>query len=605
MKTIELTNSLAEQCSGVLVDVLRDPSDGRVRAVCLPSFELFSRPIPLRHFSSVALILGSSGLIWVVSMKSLPWTENLVSKVDEFLMCQFGTLSWPHLETALGEYIEHSVVLHKVCLLDEHRSLLQIPGLADAIIRRWMSVQSALPGIVELRSMKSDLIREIHFSADQALAQFASHFEPDLASVSGPIGVRLDKYNYLSHPNHQRARLQFAKAFPLLADLVCSADMNSLWSALGRKVDDLRSPVLFLSEALEVSPVSVRALNGVSTNDVGQYFFEHTTELISILDAFPKEFLPKLPEHWQALQQQFDISKQFFGRSPAALSLVKSRVASLRFGIQFNQPVVHLDAENIHKVERLRSGLIQATYSYYGIDKNQVFGIQRRAKISQRIDRFLGRLSWSRLLAFSRKFEKCYAETVEKNSDSIKFISEQKYYNFCPDGKFVTAGGWSVHCLSSSEELKSHGLQLGVCLATAGYRAVFHEACYLGKATIFAIHDKLGEVRSTAEFRLTMGKTTTSESVIRFQLVQHTGKKNQPVGIAEKEALESLRTLFSSAVWQAHARNGMRSINLRNTYSNQDSGVSAALFMTSLLAFRTTFKDKSSELLKQFSGEQE
>lgn len=606
MRTFELTNSLADPSNGLPVEVLRDSSDGRVRALWLPSAELVATPIPLRHFSSVALIHGSSGQIWVVSMMNHLWTEALVSKVEDFLSQHFESLSWSYLETALADAVEHAVVLHKVCLLDAQLSLLQIPCLADAIIRRWISVQAALPEIAELRSMKNELIRQIHCSADRALVQFMSLVEPNLACVSGPIGLRLNLYNYLCNTTHQRGRLQFTKAFPLLADLVCAADMKSLWRDLGRTVDDLRSPVLFLSEALEVSTASVRALNGVATADVGNYFSQHTTELLSILNAFPKEFLPKFPQHWRVLQQQYDLAKTFFGRSPAALVLVKARVAhSLRFAVQFKHQEVQLKTEDVHKVERLRAGLVQATYSYYGIDKNQALGIQRRAKISQMIDRFLGRLSWSRLLAFSRKYEKCYAAAIEKNLDAIQFLSGQTYFNFCPDGKFVTTNGWSVHCLSSSAELEADGLQLRNCLATSGYRAIFHESCFRGQTAIFAIHDQLGVARSTAEFHLSIGKTTTSESMIGFQLVQHTGHKNQPVDSATKEALESLRAQFPSPVWQTHALTGIRSIFLRNTYRVQDSGISAAHFMTSLIAFRATFKDKSDEFLNQFSGEHE
>lgn len=116
-----------------------------------------------------------------------------MSKVEDFLSHHFESLSWPYLETALTDAIEHAVVLHKVCLLDEQLSLFEIPRLADAIIRRYISsVQVALPEVAELRSMKSELIREIHCSADRALVQFMNLVEPSLACVSGPIELRLN-----------------------------------------------------------------------------------------------------------------------------------------------------------------------------------------------------------------------------------------------------------------------------------------------------------------------------------------------------------------------------------------------------------------------------
>lgn len=542
----------------------------------------------------------------MVSLMNHTWTPELVSKAQAYLTDRFESLPWQQLEVGLSDAIEHALILHRVCLLDEQLSLLEIPRLADAIFRRWMTFQSTLPEVAVLRRMKAELMLRIHRSADLAVAQFMCHVDAKIASVSGQAGLNLDMYNYLANVTHQRARLQFAKAFPLLASLACSADTKSLWRELGWTVDDLRSPVFFLSKELKVSTAAVRALNGVAAADVGPYFYEHPRELLALLDAFPKEFLPKFPEHWRVLQQQYGVAKQFFGRSPAGSVLVRARVAhSLRFAVQFNHPEVQLNQEDMHKVERLRTGLVQATYSYYGIEQNHSLGIQRRARINQMIDHFLGHLSWSRLLEFSRKFEKCYAEAVNQNLDAIKFISAQKYFDFCPQGKFVTSNGWFVRCLSSSAELKTHGLQLGVCLATPGYRAVFHEQCFLGKATIFAIHDQLGEARSTAEFHLSMVKTTTKESMVRFQLVQHTGHQNQPVDSAAKGALESLQGAFSTPAWQTHARNGIRFSLLRNTFSSQDSGISAAHFMTSLLAFRVTFRDKADKLLHQFSGETE
>ena len=599
MSVQEFTDSVADP-----VVVVRDSSTGVVKAVWLPSAELFSEPAPLRHVSSTALIHGS-GHIWVVSLVNLAWTEDLVFKAKEYLTDRFESITWERLETGLSDAIEHPLVLHKVCLFDEHLTLLEIPRLADALLRRWMSLQAVLPEVAELRRMKAEMISNIHGSAAPAVTEFMRLVDTDAACVCGEVGLDLSMYNYLGNPTHQLARLQFVKAFPWLANLVCSAEAKSLWRDLGRMVDDLRSPVIFLSEQLEISGAAVRALNGVAVADVGPFFHEHPMELLSLLDAFPKEFLPKVPEHWRVLQEQYDVAKKFFGRSPAGLVLVKARVAhSLRFAVKFNHPKVQLDGEDVHKVERLRTGLAQATYSYYGIEKNHSLGIQRRAKISQMIDRFLGQLSWSRLLEYSRKFEKSHAEAIEKNLDAIKFISGQKYFDFCPGGKFVTSRGWSVRCLSSSAELRTHGLELGICLATPGHRATYHEECFLGKTVIFAIHDQLGGARSTAEFHLSSVKTAAKEREVHFQLVQHTAHSNRPVDSATRDALESLQAQFCSPVWQTHARNGIRVSLLRNTYSSQDSGISAAHFMTSLQAFRGTFKDKADELLDKFSGDQ-
>jgi len=585
------------------VEVLGDASDGRLRAIWLPSVGLFSQPVPLRHFPSTTFIHGSSGQIWIISMTNYPWSSDLVSTAEEFLLHQFEAMSWSHLEAALSEKLGHAVVLHKDCLIDGPLSLLKIPSLADAIIRRWISAQTTSADVAELRSIKSELIDRIQMSAEISVANFFRFVNSEIASIACQNGLRLARYNYLANPTHQKARSQFAKAFPLLADLVCSADAKSLWRDLGRTVDGLRSPVSFLKKTLAVSSASVRALNGVTAAEVGEYFQQHPVELLHVLDALPNEYLPKSREHWQLLQRQYDVAKQFFGRSPAGSVLVKARVAhSLRFAVQFNQSDVQLNQVDLHKVERLRAGIVQATQSYCVGQKKQTLDINCRARISQSIDRFLGRLSWSRLLECSCKFDKCYAETVEKNLDIIKFVSGTKYFDFCPDGgKFVTANGWSARCLTSVAELEAHGLLIDNCLATTGYRTVFHRECMLGNAAIFAINDQCGRARSTAEFNLSMVKSATMDTVVRFQLVQHTGYRNQTPGRESAHTLESLQAQFPTPVWQNHARTGLRNSLLRNTYNSQNSETTAAYLMCSLGAFRATFKAKAEMLLGQFS----
>lgn len=603
MGNAELADQIAETAVGELVKVPCDSSGGRLHAVWLPSAELFFELAPLRHFSSTALIHGSSGQIWIVSMKNHPWTADLVSKVDDFLSRQFEALSWTHLEAALAYNLEHTVVLHRECLLDGQLSLLKIPCLADAIIRRWISTQESLPEVAELRAIKSELIRRIQMSADISVANFFRHVKSNISSTTFQHSLQLVRYNYLANVTHKKARIQFASTYPLLADLVFSADAKSLWRDLGRAVDGLRSPVLFLRKALAVSSASVRALGGVTAAEVGEYFQQHPDELLHMLDALPSEYLPKSREHWQLLTQQYEVAKQFFGRSPSGSVLVRARVAhSMRFAVQFNQSEVQLNQVDLHKVERLRAGLVQATHSYCGDQKNQTLDINRRARISQLIDRFLGRLSWSRLLECSRKFEKCYAEAVEKNLDIINFISSSKYCDFCPDGgKFVSANGWSVLCLSSVAELEAHGLLLDNCLATTGHRSLFHAECMLGKTVIFAIIDQHGRTRSTAEFHVSIVKSAAMDSAVSFQLVQHTGNRNQTPGRESTDTLESLRAQFHSPVWQKHARTGLRNIRLRTTYSIQNSETTAAYFMSSLEAFRATFKAKAEMLLGQFS----
>lgn len=599
------TDPLLEHLGSEPVASYRDSPNGALKAVWLPSEELFSNPASLRHVPSTVLIHSTSGQFWVVSMMNLAWNASLIAQVEKYLHERFGTCSWQQLEGGLSEAVELKLVLHQVCLVDEQLSLLEIPRLADAIFRRWITSQSTSPEVAALRQLKEALILEIRRSANVAVSQLLNQLNPEIVSLAnGPLGMRLDMYSYLAQVRHQKARLQFVKAFPLLADLVCASEMKLFGIELGRTVDALKSPVIFLQKELAISASAVRALNGVRSADVGCHFCSHPQELLTLLNAIPKEFLPKTPEHWQVLQHQYEITKQFFGRSPAASVLLKARLAhSLRFTVQFDCPDAQLNEDDLPRVQRLRTGLVQASYSHFGIERNHSLSIHRRAKINQLVDQFLGGLSWSRLLAISKKFDKSYAEAVERNLDAVRFISGQTYFDFCPDGKYVTPAEWSVRCLLNSAELKAHGQQLAVCLATPGHRAIYHDECYLGRTAVFAIHDQHMKPKSTVEMQLSVVKFANNETRIRFYLVQHKGYKNSSVDGETLVAFEAFQSQIASAAWQAHARNGIRFSHLRGSYSNQNAGVSAAQFVNCLLAFRTTFKDKADKLLQQLSGE--
>jgi hypothetical protein len=535
------------------------------------------------------------------------WTEELVFKVDEFLMARRETWSWHRLEVGLSDAIERQVVLHKVCDLDDKLSALEIPRMADAIFRRWMSLQSNLPDIVLLTRMKEALLTRIAHSADLAVAEFMGNVNPNIKALSDDASLSLDLYNYVANPAHHRERLQFAKEFPLLAKAVCSARARSVWHELGLMIDKLKSPVRFLSETLKVAPGAVRALRAVKRTDVGDYFEAHPAELIEILDSLPAEHLPRSPEHWCVFQEQYQIAKNFFGRSPAGAVLVKARVGhALRFVVGLNRPAMQIQAQDVRKVERLREGLVQSRYSNHSGEQDHSLAIQFKASITTKVERFLGHLSWGRLLELSRKWEKCYAEAVESNTDSINFVSGHRYWNYIPEGQFVAPNGRIVRCLSTAGELKNQGVALDICLANAGTRADYHHECLRGSAAIFSVHDSSGVASSTAEFRLSTVKAYSANSGVHFEWLQHTRLKNQSPAQGDIEAIDALRSRFLTPAWQTHALEGRRLSTQREAVRRQNNEVSVELTLVSLQAFRAVFgTPRADELLGQFSIEQD
>lgn len=602
-----LSDSVSQPTDGEPVELLRDDIDGDVKAFCLPSSQMMSRPTPLRNVSSTALIYSSSGYIWFLSMSNHAWTEGLLSRVDEFLTPRLQTWSWQRLQDGLSDDIERQVVLHKVCVLDDKLSSLEIPRVADAIFRRWMLLQPSLPDVALLSRMKADLVKRMEHSADLALAEFMGLVNPQIKALCDRASLSLDLYNYVANPEHHRERLQFTRDFPLLAKLVYSSETKSVWQELGLVIDQLGSPVRFLSGSLKVTPVAVRTLRGVTANDVGPYFEAHPIELIELLDSFPAEHLPKASAHWAVFQEHYSIAKKFFGRSPAGAVLTRSRVGhELRSIVGLKRATIPTKAEDVHKVERLRAGLVQSSYSDFGIEPDHFLDIQRKASISQKVDHFLGHLSWTRLLELSRKWEKCYSEAVDKNVATINFVSGEQYWNYIPGGGFVAPNGRAVRCLLTAADLKIQGTALDICLANTGHRATYHQECLRGSVAIFAVHDLLGAASSTAEFRLSMVRSASGESKIQFELLQHKGTRNESPSGADATAIAALRRQFMTVQWQAHAIHGLRLSGRRHAFRRQEKGASAALAIVSGQALVGVFGEtRANELLRQFSIEQD
>ena len=604
MFDLELTDSSVSPAYGEPVDLLRNPTDGYLRAICLPSSRIMATPTPLRHVTSTALIHSSSGYIWLVSMWNQPWTEELISRVDDFLTPRLDTWSWQRLGVGLADAIEREVVLHRICDLDGRLSALDIPRVADAIFRRWLSLQSVLPDLVLLSRMKADLVRRIERSADLAVAEFMGRVNSNIKALFADTLLSLDLYNYVANPVHHRERLQFTTDFPILAKAVYSAQTRSVWHELGLAIDKLRSPIRFLSETLKVTPIAVRALRGVTATEVGAYFAAHPAELIEFMDSFPAEHLPKSMGHWSLFQEQFNIAKKFFGRSPAGSVLVKTRVGhALRYVVGLNRPALQIQAQDVHKVERFREGIAQASRSHHAGEHNHSFNIQVRARITQKVDHFLGHLSWVRLLELSRKWEKCYAEAVERNTEAIQFVSGEQYWDFIPGGQFVAPNGWSVRCLLTAEELNGQGIALDICLANTGTRANYHHECLRGSVAIFSVHDSSGVTSSTAEIRLTEGRVEVAGSGVHFDLQQHTQSKNETPAQGDVQAIVALKNQLLTPLWQMHSLEGLRLSARREAFRRQNNEVSVALAVVSLQAFGAVFGEtRANELLRQFSA---
>ena len=578
-----------------------DPRCGIERAMWLPSDVLVRQPMRLRHAPSTAVLLTSSGHVWVVSLMDYAWSQELVIKIEEFLSPRHETWSWERLEVGLSEHLELPLVLHRANLLD-NTSLLSIDALSDAILRRWMTLQTQLPDPKTLRKMKSDVSKHIEMEAGAALEELLIDIDPEIKALLTPMGLPLHVYNYVASRTHRRARSQFVSDFPVLIDAVCAPEDKTVWAALRGVIDREASPIRFLSTSLGVSLSAIRSLRGVNSVDVGPHFQKHPKELIELLDSLPPQHRPKTSDAWRVFQDQYSFAKAFFGRSPspAAAVLIKARLGhSMRLIVGLNRPAAPISEEDVREVERLRAGMQRSLFSHFQVEQTKLtLNFRHKGKIARNIDQFMGHVSWRRLLELSRKFEKCRVEAIEKNQDAIRFIASQKYYDFLCVGAFTAANGWTARCLLSASELTGNGTKLDLCLATATHRNAYHVDCFLSKITIIAFQNN-GRVTSTAEFRVVVVGKTLSSSNVDFQLRQHRGQGNQPPAKDDVEAMAALQRQFSKPEWQAHALVGVR-MGIQRAHSDPNNEMTGPMLVASMEGFRATFGLRSDELLQQF-----
>ncbi len=259
--------------------------------------------------------------------------------------------------------------------------------------------------------------------------------------------------------------------------------------------------------------------------------------------------------------------------------------------------------EEARAIERLRIGLIDSLCStgQQTASANDLRQM-RRAAVHARVDKFLGGLSWQRLVALTKKWERSLQLVLECKKVELEFIqSKETYFDFLGE-PFTTSSGYRIETLTKVDDLKAQGEEMMLCLRWAGYRSEFSQECSAAKATILSIRSPDGNLQSTAELGIRFLAGEESELAVEFRIIQNQGFVNSVAPMGAKNALQEILDELRKPKLQTRAVEGIR-LSARRLLSKKSGDSSAlALSIAGPEVFHRTFGMKSTELWSRLEG---
>lgn len=584
-----------------------DRWEGRVPvsfALTFPGRNLMNMP-GMRHAPSYAFIVTDSGQVWLLKAQGHAWTEGDLVKGSALLSQKLEKLDWEKLAYCLpGLDLPATIELLGPQLGGGlATNLVDTTRLTNALFSRWISQNSSLPTEV-LKNIKEMLALYLKEQAGAAIAEYCHQVKERFGfELEGALD--LDVLNAL-RGSFQTERNQFLGTFPAIGSSVYAHDANSFWRSLRQTIDGRKSPVKALSDAWNIKQSTVRSLRSTDCQALGEYFAGHIEELCRLLDQIPPEHHPNTPTEWMAFRRCHATAKEVFGHSDAARLVIGAKV---RHDLKRLANISHADGarfglEEARVIERLRLGLIDTVYfvaqqNASVNDPKQV----RRADIHVRVDRFLSSMSWQRLVALSKKWEKSLHASVESKKVELEFVqSKGTYFDFLGE-TFTTSNGYRIETITKVDDLKSQGEAMKLCLRQAGYRSEFSQECTAAKTTILSIKCADGKLQSTAELGIRLLTDVKKELAVQFRVIQHQGFDNSAAPVGAKNALQETLLELSSRKLQSRAVEGVR-LSAKRLQTNKAGDKTDITFsIAGLEAFHQTFGAKSAELWSRLEGQ--
>ena len=569
-----------------------------------PGRDLMTMP-GMRHAPSYAFIVTESGQVWLLKAQGHAWTEGELVRGSELLSQKLDKLDWgklayclPSLDLPatielLGPRIGGGLVTN---LVDTTR-------LTNALFSRWVSQNTSLSTEV-LKDIKEKLTLYLEEQAGAAIAEYCRRVQERFGfELEGALD--LDVLNAL-RGSFQTERNQFLATFPAIGSSVYAHDANSFWRSLRQTIDGRKSPVKALSDAWDIKQSTVRSLRSTECQTLGEYFAGHIEELCRLLDQVPPEHHPKTPAQWAALRKCHATAKEVFGHSDAARLVIGAKV---RHDLKRLSNTTHDDGarfglDEARAIERLRHGLIDTVYfvAQQNASVNDL-KLVRRVDFHVRVDKFLSSLSWQRLVALTKKWEKSLHACVESKKEELEFVQSQgTYFDFLGE-TFITSNGYRIETLTKVDDLKSQGESMKLCLRQTGYRSEFSQECNAAKTTILSIKCPDGKLQSTAELGIRLLTDAKKELAVQFRVIQHQGFDNSAAPEGAQDALQEALLELSSRKLQSRAVEGVRLSAKRLQTNKAGDKTDIKLSIAGLEAFHQTFGAKGAELWSRLEGQ--
>lgn len=534
--------------------------------VVFPKAETLLIPRPLGHFKCIALMRLADDTVWMLMMSGRGWTSHRLTTVAVALSgISENAYSKASIERLLRQKLGiESISLQQLVIGSVDAQQWGLPEIAFALDKRLAATRSnATFDTAGTALSMSSIETALHGGLREVVQEFVEGMAPqvlEIASANGQFNQRI--YNYLAHSSFRRFRVQFAETFPSLLLTSALAERGTLGAELRSIVDSGAPLIKCLAERWNVRPGVVRHLVGISSNHVGIQWSRDAMGLALVLNALRPGDLPSdSAEAWKELNRFVAVGQQLFGRpiwnSPAGLEWLRECVCRAKRGTKKALGVWLPKWADVTRIVRFRDVLIDSLRrDSLNAESHSSSNVANDTNMA--VDHLFLKLAHRDLVAVASQFDD-ELEFMLQETRADKVASGEMLLPLIPADFTSNDGTRLIRPLSTSSQLRFHGLELKNCLSGGGIPYI--RGGSKGTNFIVGVFEKsTGDALSTAEIAV---KRTKGLPRYKFVVKQHTAKRNmRPMPKCARAIAELLRFCCTDEV-RAYLEDNWRNIQKR------------------------------------------